>query len=68
MEKTEMDYAAFERAMDEEKVYLRNDDFNGICSLLGADAGSLDGKLFEELGFHGQELVEAYLAAGRNIQ
>ena len=59
MEKTEKYFAAFERAMEEEKLY-RKLDFLGICLRIGADPVSLDALLFEELGYHGQDLVELY--------
>ena len=36
MEKTEKYYAAFERAMEEEKLY-RKLDFLGICLRIGAE-------------------------------
>ena len=50
MEKTEKYYAAFERAMEEEKLY-RKLDFLGICLRIGADPVSLDALLFEEASF-----------------
>ena len=54
-----IDYAAFERAMDEEKLFL-DLDFNGICRRIGADRDTLDEKLFEELGLDGDSLVDIY--------
>ena len=57
MEKTKEDYAAFERAMDEGKVFL-DLDFEEICDALGADGEALDRLIIEELGFSGQWLVD----------
>ena len=61
MEKTMVDYAAFEKAMDEDKVYL-DLDFEEICLALGADRKALDRLLMEETGFSGQGLVDLYLS------
>lgn len=61
METTDKCYAAFERAMDEEKLY-RDLDFLGICLRIGADPVALEGRLVEELGYRGQELVDLYLS------
>ncbi|MGN1215953.1 MAG: hypothetical protein ACI4TJ_06880 [Candidatus Cryptobacteroides sp.] len=61
MEKTEKDYAAFEHAMDVERIYLDNDlDFQGICTLLGLDSGPLEKLLETELGFSGEVIVRTY--------
>ena len=53
------DYAAFERAMDEDKVYL-DLDFEEICTALGADKDELDKLILEETGYSGQGLVDFY--------
>ena len=55
------EYAAFERAMDEEKLYLGH-DFDGICRLIGADRDRLNGMIIRELGFDGPSLVDFYLS------
>ena len=47
--------------MDEEKLY-RDLDFLGICLRIGADPVALEGRLVEELGYRGQELVDLYLS------
>lgn len=61
MEKTERDYAAFGRAMDERQVWKdRTLDFEGICRLIGADPAALDRKIFSELGFRGQGILDFY--------
>lgn len=60
MDKTENEYAAFERAMDEDRIYRRVYDFWGICLRIGADPFSLDRMIRGELGFRGQELVDSY--------
>ncbi|MBP5218519.1 MAG: hypothetical protein J6Z47_06185 [Bacteroidales bacterium] len=60
MEKIEKYYAAFELAMNEEKLY-RDCDFLGICLRIGADPVALDEMLVEELGYSGQDLVDLYL-------
>ncbi len=59
MEKLMEDYAAFERAMDRDKVYL-DLSFEEICAAIGADARTLDKLVFEETGFGGPELVDFY--------
>ena len=66
MEKTEKYYAAFERAMNEERLY-RDLDFLGICLRIGADPVALDVKLVEELGYRGQDLVDLYLSREEDI-
>lgn len=60
MDSTEKDYAAFERAMDEERIYRVIPGFPEICRRIGADPVSLDRVIHEELGFRGRELVERY--------
>ena len=55
------DYAAFERAMNEEKLY-RELDYEGICRRIGADRDLLEDLLVKELGFEGQDLVDYYRA------
>ena len=59
MEKLMEDYAAFERAMDEGKVYL-DLDFEEICTALGADKDALDRLILNETGYSGQGLVVFY--------
>ena len=61
MDRTEIDYAAFERAMDEERIYNEIPDFAGICSRIGADPVSLDKMIYDEIGLRGQALVDFYL-------
>lgn len=60
-DRTEVDYAAFERAMDEERIYAGVQDFEGICSAIGADPVSLDRMIYDEIGLRGQALVDFYL-------
>lgn len=60
MKKADRDYAAFERAMDECGIFREHADFQEICSVLDADAVSLDRRLYEELGWRGQALVDHY--------
>lgn len=60
MDRTDRDYAAFERAMDETGIFREHDDFLEICSVLGADPVSLNRKIFDELGWNGQALVDHY--------
>ena len=59
MEKTMKDYAAFERAMEEEKLYLSM-DFKEICRKIGADYDVLNEIVYSELGFDGPDLVKYY--------
>ena len=59
MGKLMRDYAAFERAMDEDKVYL-DLGFEEICSALEVDAEILDRLLMSEIGMSGVELVDFY--------
>ena len=56
----EQEYAAFERAMNEERIYLRVSDYSEICALIGADPIGLDRVIYEELGWHGQAVVDFY--------
>lgn len=60
MDRTEKDYVAFERAMDDAKVYRGMPDYLGICLLIGAEPAALDRMIYEELGFRGQDLVDRY--------
>ena len=53
------DYAAFEQAMDRDKVYL-DLSFEEISAALGADEEALDRLIFNEIGFGGKELVDFY--------
>lgn len=64
MNRTDRDYAAFERAMDEEEIFSYLGDFREICSVIGADPLSLDRRLYEELGWRGQALVDCYRSIG----
>ena len=59
MEKRMRDYAAFEKAMDEMKLYMIM-DFDGICREIKADRDTLNETICRELGFDGQELVDYY--------
>lgn len=55
------EYAAFESAMDEGKIYTDESlSFTDICSLIGADSNALELKIVEELGYLGEELLELY--------
>ncbi len=60
MDFMEKEYASFEMAMDEERLYRLIPDFQGICLRIGAEPAALDAKLYEELGYSGQELVDFY--------
>ena len=53
-------YAAFEKAMDEERIYRKLSDYSEVCDLIGADPLELDKVIYEELGWHGQALVDFY--------
>lgn len=59
MEKIIGDYAAFERAMDEDKVYL-DLCFEEICAAIGADEAALDKLILSEIGVDGRGLVDFY--------
>ncbi len=60
MDRTEYCYAAFERMMDEERIFSRISGFPEICALIGADPVLLDKMIYEELGWRGQALVDFY--------
>ena len=60
MDRTENDYAAFEEAMDERRLYRQISDFAGICLSIGAEPAALDAVIYEELGYSGQDLVDFY--------
>ncbi len=66
MDRTEKDYAAFEKAMDDWKLYRWIPDFYGICLRIGVETAALDAMIYEELGYSGQELVDFY-RRGENI-
>ena len=63
METNKDQFSAFERLMDEARIYrdLRL-TYSDICKLAGADPAALEGILMQELGFRGQELVDRYRA------
>ena len=56
----EKEYAAFEKAMDEERIYRKVSDFSEICALIGANPIGLDRVIYGELGWHGQAVVDFY--------
>ena len=56
----EKKYAAFEKAMNEERIYRRVSDYSEICALIGANPIGLDRVIYEELGWHGQAVVDFY--------
>ncbi len=60
MDRIEKDYASFEKAMDEDRLYREIPDFSGICMRIGADPDPLDRKIYDELGLRGQDLVNFY--------
>lgn len=53
MDRTENDYSAFEKAMDEQRLYRQIPDFTGICLRIGADPAALDAVIYDELGLSG---------------
>ena len=54
-------YEIFGALMTEEKLYLNPSiKFKTLCSKLGVDPAEMDRKLFSELGYKGEELMEAY--------
>lgn len=57
------EYAAFERLMDEKEIWRDPSiDFARACSLAGAVPLELEIVLAKELGYLGEELIEAYRA------
>ncbi len=60
MDTTGFYYTAFERAMDEERIYRTVPCFAGICAAIGADPASLDKMIYDEIGWRGQALVDFY--------
>ncbi len=46
--------------MDEQKIYRQIPEYSGICALIGADPLLLDDKIYDELGWRGQALVDFY--------
>ena len=59
MEKLMEDFAAFERAMDEDRVYL-DLSLEEISAAIGADEAALDRLVFEETGYSARALVDFY--------
>lgn len=54
-------FAAFEKAMDEDRIYRdANLDFEGICCHVGADPVVVDGMASREVGCDARTLVEIY--------
>ena len=54
-------YFTFWKMMEEGRVYDdRSVDFDTICRLTGALPDDLDVLLYEELGYTGEEILEAY--------
>jgi hypothetical protein len=61
MEELNVDYAAFEHAMDDLLLYRDlSMSFEDICRAVGADPAVVEAILVEELGYRGEELVERY--------
>lgn len=54
-------YEIFGALMTEEKLYLNPSiKFKELCRKLGVEPDEMDRKLFNELGYKGEELMEAY--------
>ncbi len=64
MGRTENDYSAFEKAMDEQRLYRQIPDFTGICLRIGADPAALDAVIYDELGYRGR-IWSIFIAAAR---
>lgn len=61
MKTCENNYAAFERLMNREKVYLEPDlTFEGICARIGTQKDALESVLLEELGMRGDAILDKY--------
>ena len=61
MQKIDTDYAAFERAMDEDRIYEdRAVTYSEICRSIGADPSALDVLLRKEIGYSGDCLLALY--------
>ena len=54
-------YHRFESLMNKRQIYLEPwVTFPGLCRLLGVTVRRFDAFLFDELGFHGEEILEQY--------
>ena len=60
MDYMEKEYAAFERAMDEDRIYREVSDYSEICLRIGVGPVELNVKIYEELGYFGQDIVDFY--------
>lgn len=54
-------YETFCRLMYEDKLFLVPDiSYDGICKMINIPPGDLDSKLWEELGFNGEEIIRKF--------
>ena len=61
MKTRENSYAAFERLMNGEKVFLDPDlTFERICERIGTQKDALESVLLEELGMRGDAILDKY--------
>ena len=61
MKTREENYAAFERMMNREKVFMERDlTFEGICRRIGTEKDALESVLLEELGMRGDAILDKY--------
>ena len=61
MKTREENYAAFERLMNREKVYLEAGlTFEEICGRIGTRKDALESVLLEELGMRGDAILDKY--------
>ena len=64
MDRTENDYSAFEKAMDEQRLYRQIPDFTGICLRIGADPAALDAVIYMNWVIGGR-IWSIFIAAAR---
>ena len=56
-------YSVFWELLDRERIYLDESlDFTTVCKYMGVPSEGLDNLLFQETGFHGQDILTRFRA------
>ncbi|MBO7117183.1 MAG: hypothetical protein J6V81_00740 [Bacteroidales bacterium] len=58
-------YAVFWELLDRDRIYLDQSlDFSTVCEYMGIASERLDRLIYEETGFHGQEVLTRFRGIG----
>ena len=58
-------YAVFWELLDRDRIYLdKSLDFSTVCEYMGISTERLDRLIYEETGFHGQEVLTHFRGIG----